>query len=179
MSSLVLPLNEVLQNVLEKNIRVHRNGVYEVENTIVDNFPRLLHDSGFFDKAGYLMRWRQRCFEGGKGYAHLIRYRLHLLSGNSSSTKNVLSELGSRMFVGQATTRELLAFSVTYPKVVEALLLEGKVLSAIGRDEFGTNTATAPILFLEGSQKTLDHVPLFPGAWSLRHMFLVRSDRSL
>lgn len=179
MSSLVLPLNEVLQNVLEKNIRVHRNGVYKVKNTAIDDFPMLLHESGFTDKAGYLKRWRRRCFEGGKGYEHITAYELVPLFLDSLSTKSVLSELGSRMFVGQATTRELLAFSVTYPKVVEALLLEGKVLSAIGRDEFGTNTATAPILFLEGSQKTLDHVPLFPGAWSLRHMFLVRSDRSL
>lgn len=179
MSSLVLPLNEVLQHVFDKVIHVHKKGVYEVENAEVDDFPALLHKSGFIDRAGYVMKWRERLFEGGKGYTHIKTYRLHPLYQESLPTKNVLVELGCGMFVGQATTRELLAFSIKYKKVVETLLLEGKILSALGRDEFGVNAGTAPILFLDGSQTVLDQVPLFPGTWSSRHMFLVRSDRSL
>lgn len=174
MPTLVIPLNEVLQNVFGKIIHVHKEGVYSVKNNKIDNFPALLYESGFVDRAGYSTKWRQRCFEGNKGYSHFTSYRLHFIFQDPASTQDVLTELGTQMFVGQATTRELLAFSVTYKKVVETLLLQGKIISAIGQDEFCANCNTVPILFLDGVQKVLGCVPLFSSQWSSRHVFLSR-----
>ena len=155
-------------------------GPYAIKNSSTDDFPDLVCALDLLDRAGCVGLWRKRCFEKEKGYSQFKLYELKSRSKDDLSTKEAIADLGSRMFVGQATTRELLMFAISHREFFEMSLGEGKKFVGLGRDEFGARFNSASTLsFVEGA-RVLDQVSLFTHRWSLDHLFLVRlEDRSL
>jgi len=164
----------------ERNrIDKERSRIYHVENPSVDNFDELLKQSGCVDVAGLLPRWKRRCFDEGRGYSSIRRYQIRDIDTRQSfSTKMLLDHIGCKIYVNQATVREILSFTICHRKRVQKLLEQGKILVALGRDDFSFFSEVAMTFCLKKGALILGEVSLSRARWTSRHVLLLRANRS-
>jgi hypothetical protein len=156
-----------------------------VENPVSeDDFPHLLKMSGLVDINNSTHKWRKEWLEPHRGYSKHTHYRFKWLSpefmGWDVSSIEMMSILDIRMFMGQATTRELVAFFRGHKDFTLKQLKSGKKFVALGKDLFNLMGDTPSMIVLNKGRPTLTTIENFyEKKWDGSYLFLSRiSNRS-